>query len=225
MKVFLASDALDDVRWATARGLIDGVVLPDAALDRAPHDTADAWLRQFAYAAGMPVFVAIDRGDRNDEGADAGTLAERLGRTGDNVVVQVPWSDANAAVIHRLSTSGVRVAATFIATAAQALLAAKAGAAYLFLDVDRIEVAGGDAALVVRQCRDLLDRAMCEADLVAVFPRSGASFVQCGLAGVHATVLGTAALRALLRYPLADPASDDGTDAAASGVRLRVDAP
>jgi transaldolase len=212
VRLFLATDALEDVRWAGERGVLDGVVLPDDALGRAaPGSPAraerEAWLQQFARAVARPVFVAIDR-SLDEAPADAlAAAADHLGRLGDNVVVQMRWHAGTAAVIHQLASTGVRVAATFIGSAGQALLAAKAGAAFLFLDADRIEAAGGDVPAAVRACRTLLDQASSEADLVAVFPGGGARVVACALAGAHAAVVGTTTVQAMLAYPFAEPSA------------------
>lgn len=219
MRLFLATDALDDVRWAHERALIDGVVLPDLALHGGASDEASsAWLGEFARAAAMPVFVALDA-----TSADAAeTDAERLGRAADHVVIQLPFAEPYIPLMHRLATNGVKVAATFIGSAAQAMLAARTGVAFLFVDADRIDAGGGDSAAVLRQARALLDSAESEADLVAVFPSLGASLVNCALAGADAAVVGSAALRAVVAYPFTDQSLLDPARRPVQGERLRV---
>ncbi len=219
MRLFLATDALDDVRWATTRALIDGVVLPDAALHGAVTPAeSHAWLGDFARAAAMPVFVALDAASA-ELAADE---AERLGRVADHVVVQLPFADPYIPLMHRLASTGVRVAATYIGSASQAMLAARTGATFLFLDVDRIHAAGADAASAVSQTRRLLDASAAECDLVAVFPAPGAALVECALAGAHAAVVGTAALRAMVAYPFTDQSLMDGARRPTHGEKLRV---
>ncbi len=219
MKLFLATDALDDVRWAAERALIDGVVLPDAALrDAASEADAMAWLAEFARAAAMPVFVSLDP----STGDNADAAAERLGRVADNVVVQLPFSDAHIALLHRLAESGVRVAATFVGSTAQAMLAARTGAAFVFIDVDRLEAAGADGARVMREARALFDAISCESELVAVFPSAGSTLMACALAGADAAVVGASTLRAMIAYPFTDQSLPEGARRPSQGERLRV---
>jgi transaldolase len=219
VKLFLATDALDDVRWAAERALIDGVVLPDAALrDAASTDEADAWLAEFARAVAMPVFVALAATTVEDAEAEA----ERLGRAADTVVVQVPFSDPYIPLLHRLAKGGVRVAATFVGSPAQAMLAARTGAAFVFADVDRLDAGGADGGRVIRESRTLLDGMNAESDLVAVFPSAGSALVACALAGADAAVIGTAALRAMTAYPFTDQSLPDGARRPSRGERLRV---
>ena len=221
MRLFLATDALDDVRWATERGLIDGVVLPDAAL-RGGSSPADslAWLADFARAAAMPIFVTL-----NAPSAElAADEAEQLGRVADNVVVQLPFADPYIPLMHRLASTGVKVASTFIGSASQAMLAARTGAAFIFVDVDRIDAAGADASSTLSQARRLLNSAASESDLVAVFPSPGTALAACALAGADAAVIGSAALRAMIAYPFTDQSLMDGARRPSQGERLRVTA-
>ncbi len=219
MRLFLATDALDDVRWATERALIDGVVLPDSALHGASTQEASmTWLADFARAAAMPVFVALDAADAEEAEADA----ERLGRAADHVVIQLPFAEPYIPLMHRLASSGVKVAATFIGSASQAMLAARTGVAFLFVDIDRIDAGGGDGASVLRQARAILDAGQSESELVAVFPSPGASVIGCAVAGAHAAVIGAAALRAMVAYPFTDQSLVDPARRPVQGERLRV---
>lgn len=224
MKLFLATDALDDVQWADARGWCDGVVLPDAALSAAASpEAAVSWLAGFARAVSIPVLVDAASVLADPEaGATSDEQARALGRAADNVVLQVPFTADNAAAMRALSASGIRVAATFIATASQALFAAKAGAAFVLVDVDRLDAMGGAGADVIADARRLLDAAQLEAEVVALFPANSASMTACGVAGADAAVVGTATLRAMLAYPFTDQAQADAQRRPGSGQRLRA---
>lgn len=219
MKLYLATDALDDVRWAAERALIDGVVLPDAALrDAASPDEALSWLGEFARAVALPVFVTLS----SDTADAAEAEAERLGRAADTVVVQMPFTEPYIPLMHRLAQSGVRVAATYVGSAAQAMLAARTGAAFVFIDVDRLDAAGADSARVIHEARRLYDQMVAESNLVALFPAAGNALVSCAMAGADAAVIGSATLRALLAYPYTDQSLPDGARRPTQGERLRV---
>jgi transaldolase len=219
VKLFLATDALDDVRWAAERALIDGVVLPDAALrDATSPEDAMSWLAEFARAVAMPVFVALSASSAEDAAAEA----ERLGRAADTVVIQMPFTEPYIPLLHRLAQSGVRVAATFVGSASQALLAARTGADFVFIDVDRLDAAGADGARVVQDARRVCDVMAAESHLVAVFPAAGSPLVACALAGADAAVIGAATLRAMLAYPYTDQSLPDGARRSTHGERLRV---
>lgn len=219
MRLFLATDALDDVRWANDRALIDGVVLPDSALHGAASVEASmAWLGEFARAAAMPVFVSLDA----NSAELAAEQAERLGRAADHVVIQLPFAEPYIPLMHVLAAGGVKVAATILGSAAQVMLAARTGVAFLFVDVDRIDAGGGDSANVLRQSRALLHGSASESDLVAVFPSPAATLIASATAGADAAVIGAAALRAMAAYPFTDQSLVDPARRLSQGERLRV---
>lgn len=219
MKLYLATDALDDVRWATEGALTDGVVLPDSALTGAHSmDASLASFGDFVRAAAMPVFVLLEATTADAAQAEA----ERLGRAADHVVFQLPFAAPCISLMHRLGSACGKVAATFVGLAVQAMLAARTGVAFLFVDVDRIDAGGRDSATVLQQARTLPNPGACETDLVAVFQGLGASIVSCAAAGANAAVVGAAALRAVVANPFSDQSLLDPTRRPAEGQRLRI---
>ena len=150
--------------------------MPDSALTGARSiDASLASLGDFVRAAAMPVFVSLEATTADAAQAEG----ERLRRAADHVVIQLPFAEPYIPLMHRLGSAGVQVAATFVSSAAQAMLAAHAGVAFLFVDVDRIDAGGGDSATVLQQDRTLPNHGGCETDLVAVFSGLGASIVSC----------------------------------------------
>lgn len=221
MKLFLATDALDDVQWATARGWCDGVVLPDAALrSAATEEAAVSWLASFARAVPFPVLV--DAAETLSHGAAGLDHARALGRAADNVVLQVPFTEDNAVLMRSLAAGGIRVSATFVGTGAQALFAAKSGASFVLIDVDRLDAMSGAGAGVIETARSLLDAATLETELVALFPSGSASLAACGAAGADAAVVGATTLRAMIAYPFTDQALADAQRRPTGGQRLRA---
>jgi len=221
VKLFLATDALDDVQWASARGWCDGVVLPDAALrSAASEDAAVAWLGSFARA--VPVPVLVDVADTLALGDSGLEHARALGRAADNVVLQLPFTEDNATIMRTLAAGGIRVSATFVGTATQAMFAAKSGASFVLVDVDRLDAMNGTGASVVAAARALLDGATLETELVALFPSGSASLAACGAAGADAAVVGASTLRAMIAYPFTDQALADTQRRPSGGQRLRA---
>ena len=207
MKILLASASPADVRWATDHGLADGVVTSPARLaeERAGDQQAHReLLGEIARSVLVPVHASVASVDVADIHRDGRDLA----RVADNVVVQVPLVDEAVTAIRRLQSEGVRVAATLVFSAAQALLAAKAGATTVVVPVDQLDGLGQDSLGVVRDVRQLFDRGGVECDVVASLPRSAAAFTACGLAGADAVVLDLASLRAFLVHPLTDRGVD-----------------
>ena len=207
MKILLASASVADVRWAADHGLADGVVTTPASLaaeragDAAVHREL---LGEIARAVPAPVYASVASVDPADMYRDGRDLA----RIADNVVVQVPLVDDAVGTLRRLSAEGIRVSATLVFSAAQALLASKAGATSVVVPLHQLEALGQEAAFAVRDVRQLFDRGDVECDLIAAHPTSSTSFTAAAIAGADAIVVDVRTLRALLVHPLTDRGVD-----------------
>ena len=200
MKLLLASATIDDIRWATKRRLADGVFTTSAMLRSDEPDEQRDRLRDICRAAQGPVFVAV----RALTAPDAYRDARELAKLSDQIVVQVPFLEDVVEAIGRLAADGVRVAATLVFSAAQALLAARAGAVAVVVPADDLHAAGHDAVAVLRELRGVFDASGREADVVALHPANAAQFAACAAAGIDAVAMTPEVLRSLLVHPLTE---------------------
>lgn len=204
MKLLLATASLDDVRWAASAGLLDGVYTTPAALHAAAASPRDHVIA-LGQVAAVPVHVRVHA----VMGGDVYRDARELGRLHDQVVVHLPLVEDAIGTMHRLRAEGVRVAAAFVYTPAQAILAARAGASAVVTPLDEAAAAGLDGAAILREIRRALDAARAECDLIADGPGSPADLAAAVVAGADAV----AAPAALLRASLLHPATDRSVDA------------
>ena len=204
MKVFLATAKLEDVRWGAEHGLIDGVLTTPALLSAEVAGDGRDLLAEICQAVNLPVVAtvgAVSAADIHREGRD-------LARVSDSIIVQVPFVEDAIVAIRRLSSEGVRVSATLVFNAAQALLAAKAGAASVNAHLDQLDAQGQEGVEVVREIRAVFDAVSAECDVFAALPRTAAQFAGCALAGADGIALSMPVLRALMLHPLTDRGLD-----------------
>ena len=205
MKLFLDSADIAAIRWAAAAGLIDGVttnptLLAQVAGTRPPREI----LAEICAAVRGPVFaevIAVDLEGMVREGKELARLAE-------NVVVAVPVLEEGLAATRRLAADGIAVDVTLVFSAMQALLAAKAGAAYVSPFVGRLDDAGHDGMAVVGQIRTIFTTYDLETEVLAASIRHPLHALQAALAGADAATLPPAVLRQLIRHPLTDRGVD-----------------
>lgn len=204
MKLYLASANLDDVRWAAGRRLIDGV-LTTHTLTHA-EDVVDERerLREISRLVDGSVLATVHAVTADDAYRDG----RELSRLSDNVIVQVPFVEDAIEAIHRLAADGVRVAATLVFSAAQALLAARAGASAVVVAMDDLDASGHDAVGVIRDLRAVFDASGSEADIIALRPSNAAQFAACVNARADGVAVATDVLRTLLVHPLSDRGLD-----------------
>lgn len=219
MRIFLASARLEDIHWAWENGLADGVLASDVELRHAaPDGDAETHLRALTRATTLPVCAAVRAVRAEDIYSDARDFA----RLSDRLIVQIPFFEDAPSTIRRLSAEGVRVAAAFVFTAAQALLAAKAGALGVHVPMDTLDAQGLDGLPVLTEISSVFDVHGIECDVVAVRPHNSARFTACALAGADVVAVSTDVLRSLLVHPLTDRALDGFLADAGSRPRVPV---
>jgi transaldolase len=204
MKIFLATALARDVEWGATHGMLDGVVTTPRLLVDAGGTDPRGHLVELTRMSHGPVFAAvqsIDAGGAYHDGRD-------LARLSDQLVVQVPLVEETLGAMRRLQADGVRVAATHVFNSAQALLAARAGASSVVVELDQLDAAGLDALGVVRDIRAAFDSSHAECDVIALHPSSPTQFGLCAVAGADAVALSGDLCRALLVHPLTDRGVD-----------------
>ena len=207
MRIFLATARLEEIRWAVEHGLADGVSTSPAMLADAAGTEGDAreLLGEICrHWTTMPICVSVGAID----GADVYRDGRELARLADHVVVQVPMIEDSVGAMRQLRAEGVRVGAMLVFNAAQALLAAKAGATMVSIPVDQLDAHGLDGVGVVRDVHDVFRSDGTECDLLATGVRDAARFAACAVAGADAVSVTPEVLRALFLHPLTDRGVD-----------------
>ena len=205
MKLLLASAAQSDIGAACEAALVDGVYTTPAML-HATNPSADPYtqLDEICRLANRPVYAMVSAATTNDIIRDARDLA----KLSDVLVVRIPFVEDAVPAIRRLSAEGIRVAATLVFNPAQALLAAKAGASAVSVQLDSLEGQGQDGTAVVADIHALFDAYQIPCDILAVPVTSAARLLGCARAGADLCAVAPADLRAMLLHPLTDRGMD-----------------
>jgi transaldolase len=201
MRIFLDTANLAETQWALSVGLIDGVTTnPSLLADELLDGDLNGHVAELCRMVDGPVTVqvlSVTADDMYREGKE-------LARIADNLVVEIPMIEEGLIATRRLAAEGVRVNITLVFNAAQALLAAKAGADYVSPFVGRLDDVGTDGAGIIADVRRIVDHAGLECEVLASSIRTTHRFVDAVRAGAHAVTVPPAVLRSLLLHPLTD---------------------
>jgi len=201
MRIFLDTASLAETQWALSVGLIDGVTTnPSLLAGELSDDDLTGHVAGLCRMVDGPVTVqllSVTADDMYREGRD-------LARIADNLVLEIPMIEEGLIATRRLTADGVRVSMTLVFSAAQALLAAKAGADFVSPFVGRLDDVGSDGIAVVADVRRIFDQSGLECEIVASSIRTTRRFVDAVRAGAHAVAVPPAVLRSLLLHPLTD---------------------
>lgn len=205
MKIFLLSAARTDLDWALSAGLVDGVFITPAKMSPgATIASISELVAELGRDTTLPISVTVPAVSA-EEMYRAGL---ELARSSDNVMVQLPMVEEGLIATRRLAADGVRVGATLIFTAAQALLAAKAGASMVSIPTELLSQAGMSGVDTVCGISAVLHSYHLECDVFVTSMHDAADFSACMAAGADGAVLSTTLLRALMQHPLSDRGLD-----------------
>lgn len=150
MKIFLDTADTDIIRQYYATGLIDGVTTNPTLIMKAgrnPDEVYQELIDLGLYDISMEVIGTV--GEMYEEGI---RLFNKFGKV---ATIKVPCTRDGLLVCKRLSEQGIRVNVTLIFSAAQAILAAKAGATYVSPFVGRLDDQSVAGLEVVRSIAEL----------------------------------------------------------------------
>ena len=134
MRIFLDTAETELIRKAFATGLIDGLTTNPTLIRQSGRDPEEVY--QEIKEIGVPDVSMEVVGTGEEMVAEGRRLKEKFG---DIATIKVPCTRGGLAACRVLAKEGIRVNVTLIFDAAQAILAAKAGAAYVSPFVGRLD--------------------------------------------------------------------------------------
>ena len=199
MKFFVDTADTKEIADLAATGLLDGVTTNPSLI----HKSGRQFLEVIAEIAGLvdgPVsaeVVAMDFDTMMRE-------AEKLLTLGDNVCIKVPLTIDGLKACKKLSDDGVMVNVTLCFTANQALLAAKAGAAFISPFVGRHDDVGFDGMQLIEDIKIIYDNYAFNTEILVASVRHPIHVLQAAKIGADVMTAPPAVIRALFNHPLTD---------------------
>ncbi len=200
MKFFIDSADSGEIRELAATGMVDGVTTNPSLIAKTGRPFA-AVLGEICAAVAGPVSAEVAAED------EAAMLAEgrKLAALAPNIAVKLPLTWPGLKTCRALADEGTPVNVTLCFSANQALLAAKAGAAFVSPFVGRLDDIGHDGMELISEIKAIYDNypAFSTEVLVASI-RSPVHLRQAALLGADIATLPGAVLRKLADHVLTD---------------------
>ncbi len=200
MKFFVDTADVADIRSLAGAGLVDGVTTNPSLIAKSGRKMAEVIAEICALTPG-PVSAEVTATDF------AGMLAEGryLRGIASNVAVKVPLTEAGLRTCRTLSDEGTPVNVTLCFSAAQALLAAKAGAAFISPFVGRLDDIATDGMLLIADIMQIYrNYPAIKTEVLVASVRHPIHLVQAAKLGAHVATLPPGVIRQLLKHPLTD---------------------
>ena len=199
MKLFIDSADPKEIPDCAATGLIDGVTTNPSLAAKTGLNFLELLERICAMVPGAvsAEVLAIDAEGMISEG-------ERFAKVAKNVTVKVPLTWDGLKACRALSDKGHKVNVTLCFQPVQAMMAAKAGAAFISPFIGRLDDAGQDGMELIREIRHIYDNYDFKTEILAASIRHVTHVREAALAGADVATLPPALFRQLIQHPLTD---------------------
>jgi transaldolase len=204
MKFFVDSADIADIRSLAEAGLVDGVTTNPSLIAKSGRKMAEVIAEICAITPG-PVSAEVTATEYEQMLAEG----RHLRQIATNVAVKVPLTEAGLRTCRTLTGEGTLVNVTLCFSAAQALLAAKAGATFISPFVGRLDdIATDGMQLIADIVKIYRNYPHIKTEVLVASIRHPIHLVEAAKLGAGVATLPPAVIRQLLKHPLTDRGLD-----------------
>ena len=199
MKLFLDTAEIAEIEALNDTGLIDGVTTNPSLIAKSGRDILEV-TRDIAKMVDGPVSAEVTATEAQ------AMLAEgrKLAKIADNIAVKVPLTPAGLTTCKALADDGVMVNVTLCFSAAQALLAAKAGARFISPFIGRLDDLGHDGMGLIEEIVGIYANYSFPTEVLVASVRGVQHVVDAALIGADVATVPPQIIHAMYKHPLTD---------------------
>lgn len=199
MKFFIDTANVKEIREAAGLGVVDGVTTNPSLIAREGREFKQV-IREICSIVDGPISaeaVSLKADEMVAEGVELAGIHK-------NVVVKLPMTREGLKATNALAEKGINVNLTLVFSPAQALLAAKVGAAYVSPFVGRLDDISAYGMDLVRQIVQIYDNYGYDTEVIVASVRNPLHVVDAALAGAHIATIPFGVIDQLVKHPLTD---------------------
>jgi transaldolase len=199
MKLFIDSAEIDEIREAASWGILDGCTTNPSLIAKSGRRFEDVVV-EICKIVGGPVSAEVISTEAR------GMIEEgrRLAKLHEHIVVKCPMLPEGLKATRALADEGIRVNVTLVFHPGQALLAAKAGAAYISPFVGRLDDVGEDGMSMVQTIVEMLANYDYDAEVLVASVRDPGHVIDAARMGADVATCPFKVLEQLAKHPLTD---------------------
>lgn len=203
MRIFIDTASLTEIKEAHALGILDGVTTNPSLMAKEGITGKDNIMEHYKRICDIvdgdvsAEVISTDFEGMVREG-------EELAKIHDNIIVKVPMTEDGVKAIHHLHEIDIPTNCTLVFSAAQAILAAKAGAYLLSPFIGRIDDTNWEGIELIHQIAEIYAIQDFETEILAASIRSSKHIVQCAQAGADVVTCPLSTIKGMFKHPLTD---------------------
>jgi transaldolase len=200
MKFFIDTADVAEIRDLAATGLVDGVTTNPSLIAKSGRKFLDV-VQEICSIVPGPISAEVAATDYKTMLAEG----HKLAKLAKNVAVKVPLTPDGLKTCKALSSEGTMVNVTLCFSAAQAILAAKAGASFISPFVGRLDDIGSDGMILIRDiCEIYKQYPGFKTEVLVASVRHPIHIVESAKMGAHVATMPPNVLRQMFQHPLTD---------------------
>jgi len=200
MKFFIDTAEISEIKELADSGLLDGVTTNPSLIAKSGRDFKEV-IKEICDIVDGPVSAEVAASDYQtmvEEG-------EVLSKIADNVCIKLPLTMEGLKACNYFSKKGIKTNVTLCFSAAQAILAAKAGATYVSPFVGRLDDIGQDGlSLIGEICTIFQNYPEFKTEVLVASIRNPIHITDSAKMGAHVATIPAKVLKQLVSHPLTD---------------------
>jgi len=192
MKFFIDTANIEEIKEANTMGMVDGVTTNPTLVAKEGREF-EPLIKEICQIVDGPVNAEVISTDAEGMVAEA----RKLAKIADNIVVKIPMTVDGLKAVRKLAGEGIKTNVTLIFSPLQALMAAKAGAAYVSPFVGRLDDLSQDGLLLAEQIVEIYSNYAFDTEIIVASVRNPLHVLESALMGAdiifmpHASPRGT----------------------------------
>ena len=199
MKFFLDTANVDEIAELAPTGLVDGITTNPSLIAASGRNMIEV-IKEITELVDGPVSAEVTATDYETMVAEG----QRLQSIAKNVTVKVPLTFDGLKACKTLADEGTSVNVTLCFSATQALLAAKAGAAFISPFAGRLDDIGGVGMELISDIIEIYSNYDFKTEVLVASVRGPLHVLQAAMMGADVATLPTSVIKALYNHPLTD---------------------
>ncbi|OKZ64012.1 MAG: fructose-6-phosphate aldolase [Clostridium sp. 42_12] len=203
MKFFVDTAKIEDIKKANDMGVICGVTTNPSLIAKEGGKSQEEVLKEIASIVNGPISGEVKATTVDAEGMIA--EGREIAKLHPNMVVKIPMTVEGLKATKVLSSEGIKCNVTLIFSANQALLAARAGAAYVSPFLGRLDDISMPGIDLIEQISDMFaNYPDISTEIIAASIRNPIHVTDCALAGADIATVPYAVIEQMTKHPLTD---------------------
>ena len=199
MRIFIDSANIEEIKEINDMGFLDGVTTNPSLVAKEKKDYPTV-VKQICSIVNGPISAEV----LGLELASMIREAHDLAAIHPNVVIKIPMTEVGLQAINILAGENIRTNATLIFSAAQALLAARAGASFVSPFLGRVDDNGNNGLILLEEIVSIFNQFELSTEVIAASIRHPIHFVESARIGSHIATVPYTIIKQMIKHPLTD---------------------